>query len=101
MPSLDLVQLVDLLAHLRNGVVVLLAENGQGGFVLDVGLLKIPAELAELGLALLVELNLGGCGTTGLLETLADLLELAGQVSALLLGLGAGLSLGLDLRIVK
>lgn len=98
-PSLDLVELVDLLSHLGDGVVVLLAKQGEGRLVLDVGLLQVPPEFAQLSLALLVELYLGGGGATCLLESLAEFLELPGQVAPLLLGLGAGLTLGLDLLL--
>lgn len=84
-------------SHLGDGIVVLLAEKGKGGFVVDVSFLEIPTEFAQLGFALLVELDLSGGGTTGFLETLTEFFELAGQVAALFLSLGAGLSLGLDL----
>jgi len=94
--GLELVELVDLFAHLSNGIVVLLAEVGEGGLVLDVGLLEVAAELGQLSLAFLVELNLGRGGTASLLQTLTDLLKFAGEVGALLLGLGAGLALSLD-----
>lgn len=51
--GLKLVELVKLLAHLSNGVVVLLAQVGKSRLVLDVGLLEVTAEFAELSLALL------------------------------------------------
>lgn len=76
---------------------MLLAQVGEGALVLDVGLLQIAAELGKLGLALLVELDLGRGSTASLLQTLAQLFELAGEVGALLFGLGARLALGLDL----
>jgi len=38
---------------------VLLAEVGEGAFVLDVGLLEVAPELGEFSLTLLVELDLG------------------------------------------
>lgn len=88
-----------MLAHLRNGIVVLLAQVGEGGLVLDVGLLQVAAQLAELSLTLLVKLDLGRGGTTSLFQTLAQLLEFPSEVSALLLSLGARLALGLDLLL--
>lgn len=75
---------------------MLLAQVGESALVLDVGLLEVTAELGQLSLALLVELNLGRGGTASLLQTLTDLLEFAGEVGALLLGLGAGLAFSLD-----
>lgn len=76
---------------------MLLAEVGKGRLVLDVGLLEVAAELAELSLALLVQLNLSGGGATGFLKALAQLLELAGEVGTLLLGLGASLAFRFNL----
>ena len=95
--GLHLVELVDLLAHLGDGIVVLLAKVSQGGLMLDVGLLEIAAEFRELSLALLVQLDLSGGGTTGFFQALAKLFELAGQVGTLLFGLGASLALGFEL----
>jgi hypothetical protein len=94
--GLELVELVDLFAHLGDGIVVLLAQAGESALMLDVGLLQVAAELGELSLAFLVELNLGRGGTASLLQTLTDLLEFTSEVGALLLGLGAGLAFSLD-----
>uniref|UniRef100_A0A182JJS0 Uncharacterized protein n=1 Tax=Anopheles atroparvus TaxID=41427 RepID=A0A182JJS0_ANOAO len=88
--------LIDLFGHLGDGIVVLLAQVSQSALMLDVGLLQIAAQLSQLSLTLLVQLNLGRGGTASLLQTLAQLLKLAGQISALLLSLGASLTLGLD-----
>ena len=74
-------------AHLGDGIVVLLAQVGKDGFVLDVGFLQVAAEFAQLGFALLVQLDLSSGGATGFLQTLAQFLEFAGQIGALLLGL--------------
>lgn len=76
---------------------MLLAEVSEGRLVLDVGLLQVAAELAELSLALLVELDLSGGGTTGFLEALTELLKFTGEVSALLLSLGTCLALRFNL----
>lgn len=87
-----------MLAHLGHGIVVLFAQDGQRGFVLDVGLLEVPAELAELGLSLLVQLDLSGSGTTSLLQAFTKLFEFASEIAALLLGLGASAAFCLDLE---
>lgn len=97
--GLELVELVELLAHLGNSIVVLLAEVSEGGLVLDVGLLEVAAQLAQLSFALLVKLDLSGGSTTGFLKALAQLLQLASEVGALLLSLGTRLALGLDLLL--
>ena len=85
--GLHFVELVDLFAHLGNGIVVLLAQVGEDRLVLDVGFLQITAEFAQLGFAFLVQLDLGSSGTTGFLQTLTKFLELAGQIGTLLLSL--------------
>ena len=82
-----LVELVDLFAHLGDGIVVLLADVGQGRLVLDVGLFQVAAEFRQFRFALLVQFDLSGGGTAGFLQSLAELLEFAGQIGALLLGL--------------
>ena len=51
---------INLLAHVRHGVVVFLPEGGQRALVSNVGLLQVVLELAELSLPLLVKLDLGG-----------------------------------------
>merc|ERR1719211_267022 len=84
---LHLVELLNLLGHLSNGV------------LLDVGLLEIAAELGHLSLTLLVQLDLGRGGSRGLSETLSHVLKLASQVGPLALGLGASLPLGLQLLL--
>lgn len=79
--------MVDLFAHLGDGIVVLLAQVGKDGFVLNVGLLQIAAEFAQFSFAFLVELDLSGGGATSLLQTLTEFLEFTSQIGALLLGL--------------
>merc|ERR1719179_50037 len=96
---LHLVELLNLLGHLSNGVLVLLLEADEGGLLLDVGLLEIAAELGHLSLTLLVQLDLGRGGSRGLSETLSHVLKLASQVGPLALGLGASLPLGLQLLL--
>merc|ERR1719289_213563 len=94
---LELLELIDLIAHLRDGIGVLLAEGAGDGLVTDVGLLEVAAELEQLALARLVESGLSGGGAAGVLETLGQLVQLFGQIGTLLLDLGAGLTLGLEL----
>ena len=95
--GLHLVELVDLFAHFGDGIVVLLAQVGQSRLVLDVGFLQVATQFAQFSLAFLVEFDLSGGGSTGFLQTLAQFLEFAGQIGALLLGLGAGLAFSLEL----
>lgn len=96
-PGLHLVEVIDLFAHLSHGIVVLLAKTGEGSLVLDALLLQVATELRQLGLALLVEFNLGSGGTSGFIQTLTELLELTAQVGLSFLGLGTGLALVLKL----
>ena len=84
---LHLVELLNLLGHLSNGVLVLLLEADKSGLLLDVGLLEIAAELGHLSLTLLVQLNLGRGGSSGLSEALSHVLKTASQVGPLALGL--------------
>jgi hypothetical protein len=83
-----------LIAHLGDGVVVLLAERGDLVLVVEVGFVQVAAELGQFGFALLVRLDLGCGGTAGLVQTLAQLFQLALRVRAGTLALAAGLSLG-------
>ena len=96
---LHLVELLNLLGHLSNGVLVLLLEADKSGLLLDVGLLEIAAELGHLSLTLLVQLNLGRGGSSGLSEALSHVLKTASQVGPLALGLSASLPLGLRLLL--
>merc|ERR1719167_1708340 len=93
----QLLKLINLVTHLANGILVLLAEGGGGGLLVEVGLLEVAAETSQLLLSLLVELDLSGGGTTGLVKALSKLIQLLGQVGSLLLNLSAGLTLGFEL----
>merc|ERR1719204_902958 len=97
--GLHLAKSIDLLGHLSSGVSLLPLQVGEDGLLLDVGLLHVLPQLVHLRLALLVELNLGGGGTAGLVKTLAKLVDLPGKVRPLPLGLGAGLALSLKLLL--
>jgi hypothetical protein len=55
---LDLVELLDLVRELVDGILLLLLQDDGVLFVLDLGLLEVTAQLLQLGLALLVEVNL-------------------------------------------
>merc|ERR1719445_473793 len=93
--GLDLVQLLDLLLHLGNGILVLLLKSNNGGLLLDLGLLKVSPQLGHLSLSLLVQFNLGTGGSGGLIETLTEVLQLTSKVRSLALSLGSPLSLSL------
>merc|ERR1719249_173137 len=94
---LQLLELVDLVSHLGDGVGVLLAESARNTLMANVGFFEVAAEFEQLALAGLVESGLSGGGATGILETLGELIQLLGQVGSLLLDLGAGLTLGFEL----
>merc|ERR1719150_2881406 len=64
--SLDLVQLLHLLLHFSISILVLLLKTDYGGLLLDLGLLQVPPKLGNLGLSLLVKLNLGSSSAAGL-----------------------------------
>ena len=96
---LDALEVVDLLSKLSNAVSLLLAKSSSSSFMLQSGLLQITTELLELSFTLLVHLNLSCSGTTGLLQPLTDLLKLPGEVSPLLLNLGASSALSLNLLL--
>merc|ERR1719447_2207878 len=96
---LELLELVDLVAHLGDGVGVLLAQSAGDGLVPDVGFFEVAAKFEQLALAGLVKSGLSGGGATGILETLGELVQLLGQVGSLLLNLGAGLALGFELLL--
>ena len=57
--GLHLGQLIALLIHLHDGILLLLLHASGGGLPLDVGLLNILPQLGDLGITLLIQLNLG------------------------------------------
>merc|ERR1719394_1448310 len=93
--GLDLVQLLDLLLHLSNGILVLLLQSNNGGLLLDLGLLQVSPQFGHLSLSLLVQLNLGTGSSRGLTKTLTEVLQLTSEVRSLALSLGSALSLSL------
>merc|ERR1719367_2730082 len=93
--GLDLVQLLDLLLHLGNGILVLLLKSNNGGLLLDLGLLQVSPQFGHLSLSLLVQLNLGTGGSRGLTKTLTEVLQFTSEVRSLALSLGSALSLSL------
>merc|ERR1719428_2452764 len=97
--GLHLAQGIDLLLHLESGIALLPLQVSEDGSIGNVGLLDILAELHNLGLALLVELDLGNGGTAGLVVSLTKLLDLSGEVRPLPLGLGTSLALSLQLLL--
>merc|ERR1719492_728502 len=98
---LDLVgiQLVDLLAQVRHGVVVLHPQGGKGTLLGDVQLLQLGLQSSQLALSLLVELHLGGGVGAGLLQAGGDVLNVLLQHGAALLGLGPVSSLNIQLLV--
>merc|ERR1719427_1528868 len=94
--GLHLAKMVDLVGHFCNSIVVLLAETGKGGFVLDVGLFKITTKLSELSFTFLVKLNLSSSGTTGFFKTVTKIVKFTSKVTLGLLSLGTGLALMLN-----
>merc|ERR1719402_112728 len=70
-------KLINLFRHLLDSILVLPFQVADNGFLLNVGLLQIFAKFANLGLSLLVQLNLGTGGSTSLIEALAKLFNLA------------------------
>merc|ERR1719367_1755495 len=93
--GLDLVQLLDLLLHLGNSILVLLLQSNNGGLLLDLGLLQVSPQLGHLSLSLLVQLNLGTRGSRGLTKALTEVLQFTSEVRSLALSLGSALSLSL------
>ena len=96
---LDSLEVVDLFSQLSHAVSLFLAESRRCGLMLQGGLFKVTTQLLELGLALLVHLDLSGGGSSGLLQPLADLLKFPGKIGSLLLHLGASGTLCLDLLL--
>merc|ERR1719225_185487 len=93
------IQLVNLLAQVRHGVVVLHPQGGEGALLGDVQLLQLGLQSAQLALSLLVELHLGGGVGAGLLQAGGDVLDVLLQHGAALLGLGPVSSLNIQLLV--
>jgi hypothetical protein len=91
------VENVQLLAHLSDGVVVLLPQVRHGLLMLNVCLFQVTAQFGHLCLTPLVQFDLRGCGTASLFQSFAQLFDFSGQVCALLLSLCSGLSFGFQL----
>ena len=80
---LHLGQLLNLLIHLHDSVLLLLLHAGGGGLALNVGLLNILPQLGHLSVTLLVQLNLGlrySCSNT-ILSSVFVLTAVAPQAS--------------------
>merc|ERR1719188_798188 len=65
--GLHLLEGINLLLHLKNSITLLPLQVAEDRLAGNVGLLNILAELDNLSFTLLVELNLGNGGTTGLI----------------------------------
>ncbi|TNN52828.1 hypothetical protein EYF80_036928 [Liparis tanakae] len=88
---------VDPLAELRLGVRPLPAQRGGGGLAAPLRLHQVAPQLEALGLAPRVHPGPSGAGSPRLVQPLADLPQLPGEVAALPLRLRPGGSLGLHL----
>merc|ERR1719245_394581 len=97
--GLVLVDGVNLLAQLSHAVVVLLPESSQSSLVADVGLLEVGLQLGQLALTLLVQLNLESGVGASLLQPGANVFQVPGEKSPVLLGLSAVTTLNIDLLI--
>merc|ERR1719445_1659931 len=62
------IEVVNLLSQVSHGVVVFHAQSSKGALVGNVELLKLSLQAGKLALPLLVQLDLGGCVGTGLLQ---------------------------------
>merc|ERR1719187_2445909 len=97
--SLHLSEVVNLVGHFSNSIVVLLAKSSKSIFMVDLALFVFTADLGVFGIALLAELQLGIGGTTGLLKALIQIVQFLSNHFLGLLGLGASLALKLNLRL--
>merc|ERR1719422_515241 len=97
--GLVLVDGVNLFSKLRHAVVVLLSKSSKASLMTNVGFFKIRLELGQLGLTLLVQLNLEGGVGSSLFKTGSNVLQVAGQESSVLLSLGSVAALNIDLFI--
>ena len=95
--SLHLGELINLLSHLGNSILVLSLEIHQSGFLLNMGLFKVLPELLNFGIPLLVKLNLSCSSTSSFIEPLTKFLKLSGKIRPLALSLGSCLPLGFKL----
>merc|ERR1719239_818623 len=90
--ALDLCELIDLVRHLILGILALLAEGGDGSFVLELVLFEVTAKFQKLLLTFLVEFNLSSSGTASFIKTFAEVIKFTGQFSTLFLNLRSGLA---------
>jgi len=95
--GLQLLELLELVSQLSDGIVVLLAKGRQLGLVIQVLLLGVTAQLGEFSLTLLVGFELSSSSSTLFLQALADLFQLALKVGTSSVGLGARSALVLEL----
>merc|ERR1719430_612408 len=93
------VEVVNLLAQVSHGVVVLHAQSSKGALVSDVELLKFTLQAGKLALPLLVELHLGGGVGASLFQPGRDVLDVLLQHGAALLGLGSVATLDSQLLV--
>merc|ERR1719232_559973 len=97
--GLVLVDGVNLFTQLAHAVVVLLSQSSQCSLMGDVGLLQVRLELGKFSLALLVQLHLKSSVGASLLQPGANVLQVTGEKSSVLLSLGTVSTLNIDLLI--
>merc|ERR1719232_1274424 len=97
--GLVLVDGVNLFTQLAHAVVVLLSQSSQGSLMGNVGLLQVRLELGKFSLALLVQLHLESSVGASLFQPCANVLQVTGEKSSVLLSLGTVSTLNIDLLI--
>ena len=85
--GLGLIEGLYLVTQLSFKVVHLLFHPRDVGLIGNAMFLQVTAQFSYLTLALLVEVNLGSSGTTSLIQTCTQVIQLTGKGSTLLLSL--------------
>lgn len=93
----DPLEVVDLLSQLSHAVSMFFSQSCSDGVVMKRGLLEVSSQFLELSLSLFVDLHLSDGGSACLLQPLADLFQLPGEVRPLLLHLRSGSMLHFNL----
>merc|ERR1719322_452492 len=97
--GLLLVDGVNLLTQLAHAVVVLLSQSSQSSLMGNVGLFQVRLELGKFSFALLVQLHLESSVGASLLQPGANVLQVTGEKSSVLLSLGTVSTLNIDLLV--
>lgn len=72
-----LVDLIDLIAKIRDDSVVFLSQIGQNGLMLKGSIVVVVLEFGQLDFALAIQLDLGGRGVARLFQFFAQFLQLS------------------------